>query len=163
MLFAITRAKEKNPMAASATVTIPVSVSNEAQAYDVSQIFSRTPGTSAVAIDAAAGIATFGYEFPGNIDRLVDRLTAKGLSKARTVTVSVPVRNLSGRVIDPSGLIAHLNSSPALSNAAFDGKAVSATVVAATNAMRFLYEEIIVAGLMPLDKPTVAGPLEFVL
>ncbi len=77
--------------------------------------------------------------------------------------MSVSVRNLSGRVIDQSGLIAHLNSSPALSHAAFDGKVVSATVVAATNAMRFLYEEIIVAGLMPLDMPTVAGPLEFVL
>jgi hypothetical protein len=60
-------------------------------------------------------------------------------------------------------LIAHLNSSPAVTNASFDGKTLSATVIAATNAMRFVYEEIIVAGLMPVDMATVAGPQEFVL
>jgi hypothetical protein len=29
--------------------------------------------------------------------------------------------------------------------------------------MRYVYEEIIIAGLMPVDMPTVAGPQEFVL
>jgi hypothetical protein len=151
-------------MAASATVTIPVNVGSPARAYDAGKIFSRTPGATHVAFDAAASTATFGFEFPGNIDRLIDRLGAKGLVPTTAAAkVSIPVRNLSGRIIDPTGLIAHLNASPAVSNAAFDGKVVSATVAAATNAMRYLYEEIIIAGLMPVDEPTVAGPLEFVL
>jgi hypothetical protein len=150
-------------MAASATVTIPLTLSYPAAAADAEAIFGRTPGTSAVAIDAAGGKATFGFEFPGNIDRLVERLAGKGLSVASTVSVAVPVKNLSGRVVDEAGLIAHLNASPAVSNAAYDGKNITATVVAATNAMRYVYEEIIIAGLMPLDKPTLAGPQEFVL
>ena len=150
-------------MAASATVTIPLTLSYPAAAADAQAIFGRTPGTSAVAIDAAGGTATFGFEFPGNIDRLVERLTGKGLSTASTVSVAVPVKNLSGRVVDEAGLIAHLNASPAVSHAAFDGKSITATVVAATNAMRYVFEEIIIAGLMPLDTPTVAGFQEFVL
>ena len=150
-------------MAASATVTIPVDVTSPARAQDAAAIFSRTPGTSAVDIDAAAGKATFGFEFPGNIDRLVERLGEKGISSSRTVAIAVPVRNLTGRVVDPTGLVAHLNASPAVSNASFDGKVVAATVAAATNAMRYMYEEIIIAGLMPVDLPTVAGPSEFVL
>lgn len=77
--------------------------------------------------------------------------------------MSVPVQNLTGRVIDPTALLQHLNASPAVTAASFDGHVVSATIVAATNAMRYIYEEIIVAGLMPLDVPTVAGPSEFVL
>ncbi|MBD5633020.1 MAG: hypothetical protein IAI49_00965 [Candidatus Eremiobacteraeota bacterium] len=150
-------------MAASASVTLPLTLVSPAAAHDARAIFGRTPGTSAVSIDAAGGKATFGFEFPGNIDRLVERLAHKGLSKSATVALEIPVRNLSGRIINPTELIAHLNASPAVSNAAYDGTTVSATVVAATNAMRYLYEEIIIAGLMPVDMPTIAGPQEFVL
>jgi hypothetical protein len=149
-------------MAASASVTMPLTFVSPAALADARAIFARTPGTSAVKIDPA-GKATFGFEFPGNIDRLVERLSNKGISRAATVAIEVPVRNLSGRIVDAEGLIAHLNASPAVSHASYDGKNVSATVVAATNAMRYVYEEVILAGLMPLDLPTVAGPQEFVL
>ncbi len=150
-------------MAASASITMPVNLTNPARAYDAAAIFARTPGTSAVEFNAASGSATFGFEFPGNIDRLVERLAKKGLAPSATVSIAIPVRNLSGRIVDPTALVAHLNASPAVSHAAFDGKVVSATVVGATNAMRYIYEEIIIAGLMPVDMPTVAGPQEFVL
>ena len=150
-------------MAASASITIPVTVATPAQAYDARVIFGRTPGTSAVALDAASGKATFGFEFPGNIDRLVERLARKGLGGVTTVAIDVPVRNITGDAIDPTQLIAHLNASPVVSNAAFDGKTVSATVAATTSAMRYVYEEIILAGLMPVDMATVAYPWEFVL
>jgi hypothetical protein len=132
-------------------------------ALDAELVFGRTPGTSAVAIDPVAGKATFGFEFPGNIDRLVERLAGKGLAPGATVAVEVPVRNIAGGTVDVEAMLAHLNASPAVSNAAFDGKTVSATAASQTNAMRYIYEEIIIAGLMPVDMPTVAGKQEFVL
>jgi hypothetical protein len=150
-------------MAASASITVPVALGTPAQAYDARTIFLRTPGTSAVALDTASGKITFGYEFPGNIDRLVERLERKGLGKVTTVAIDVPVRNIVGGIVDPAKLLAELNASPAVSNAAYDGSTVSATVLATTSALRYVYEEIIIAGLMPVDMPTVAGLQEFVL
>jgi hypothetical protein len=150
-------------MAASASITVPVALGTPAQAYDARAIFLRTPGASAVSLDTASGKITFGYEFPGNIDRLVDRLAAKGLGKVTTVALDVPVRNIVGGVVNPAKLLAELNASPAVSNAAYDGSTVSATVLATTSALRYVYEEIIIAGLMPVDMPTAAGLQEFVL
>ncbi len=150
-------------MAASASVTLPLTLKTAAAASDARAIFGRTPGTSAVAIDSVTGKATFGFEFPGNIDRLVERLSKKGLAAGATAAIEVPVRNLSGRIVDAAHMVAHINASPAVTNASYDGHTVSATIVAATNAMRYIYEEIIIAGLMPVDMPTVAGPQEFVL
>lgn len=150
-------------MAASASVTIPVTLAGPAATMDARAIFERTPGLLGPTLDAAGTNASFQFEFPGNLDALVSRLAAKGLVRGRTATIAIPVANLTGRTIDPTALIASLNASPAISNASFDGKTVSATIVAATNAARYLYEEIVIAGLVPLDKPTVAGPQEFVL
>lgn len=150
-------------MAASASLTIPVSLKTPEQHYDVTRAFEATAGLNAFSFDATAGTATVGFEFPGNIDALMRRLASKRLTHARTIEISVPVVNLTGRIIDPVRLLQALNASPAVSNAGYDGKTVTATIVAATNAARYMYEEIVVAGLYPLDKPTVAGPSEFVL
>ncbi len=150
-------------MAASASLTIPMTLGTPAQAHDAAVAFGRTPGLLRHEFDAAGTSATVQFEFPGNVDALMSRLTNKRLTASRTATISVPVKNLTGRVIDPTQLIASLNASPAVSNATFDGTTVSATIVAANNAVRYMYEEIVLAGLMPLDKATVAGPQEFVL
>jgi len=150
-------------MAASASLTIPISVTTPAQAFDVQKIFTSTPGTEDIVIDAAGGKVTLGFQFPGNIDALVGRLNSRGLLASKTITVSIPVQNISGRTIDSVTLLAHLNHSPVISGAAYDGHHVTATILAATNAFRFVYEEIIISGLMPLDHATVAGPQEFVL
>ncbi|GAC1308765.1 MAG: hypothetical protein NVS2B3_07490 [Vulcanimicrobiaceae bacterium] len=150
-------------MAASASLTIPVALATPAQRYDASRAFEATAGLKGISFDATAGLATVQFEFPGNLDALMKRLSAKRLTNARTVAISVPVQNLTGRIIDPANLLHNLNDSPAISNATYDGKTIAATIVPATNAVRYMYEEIIIAGLMPLDIPTVAGPLEFVL
>ncbi len=150
-------------MAAAASLTIPISLATPAQTYDATRIFEATPGLSGLSLDIAGGTATIRLEFPGNLDALMRRLAGKRLATAQTVKIAVPVQNLSGRIIDPVRLLQSLNASPAIANAGYDGKIVTATIVAATNAVRYMYEEIIVAGLMPLDIPTVAGPLEFVL
>jgi hypothetical protein len=150
-------------MAASASLTIPVTLKTPAMAIDARKIFESTPGTENIVIDATAGKATMGFQFPGNIDAMVGQLRRKGLLASSTIALSVPVANLSGRTVDPTALLGELNHSPAISDASYDGHTVSANIVAATNAMRYIYEEIIIFGLMPLDKPTVAGPQEFVL
>lgn len=150
-------------MAASASLTIPMTLETPAQKYDANAVFNRTPGLLCHEIDPAGISVTVQFEFPGNLDALMSRLVGKRLTSSRLATIAVPVVNLAGRAIDPSRLIASLNASPAVSNATFDGNTVSATIVAATNAVRYMYEEIILAGLMPLDKPTVAGAQEFVL
>jgi hypothetical protein len=132
-------------------------------AIDAHKIFDSTPGTENIAVDAAGGKATMLFQFPGNIDAMIGKLQRRGLLASTTIELSVPVANLSGRTVDPTAFIGDLNHSPTISGASFDGHIVSANILAATNAMRFLYEEIINFGLMPLDKPTVAGPQEFVL
>ena len=148
-------------MAASASLTIPVLLAGPTQRQDAFDILSRTPGASDVTVDAASGNATLAYQFPGNIDAVMRRLVKLGLTDARSATVSIPVKNLSGRVIDPTQLIHHLNESPAVSGASFDGATVSATIVPLTATMRYLYEEIVIAGLTAIDVPTVARPLDF--
>ncbi|GAC1444645.1 MAG: hypothetical protein NVS2B8_08340 [Vulcanimicrobiaceae bacterium] len=150
-------------MAASASLTIPVTLGTPAQAYDLRAIFERTPGLLRHELDAAGGHATVQFEFPGNVDALMARLRGKRLSHDAFATIAVPVENLTGRFIDVPQLIKSLNASPAISSATYDGHTVSATIIAATNAVRYMYEEIIIAGLMPLDKPTVAGKQQFVL
>ena len=150
-------------MAASASLTIPVSLKTPEQQHDIARLLAATAGLKNPALDAVAGTATVEFEFPGNIDALMGRLASKRLSTAKTLKIAIPVANLSGKIVDPTALLGALNASPAVSNAGYDGKTVTATIVAATNAARYMYEEIIIAGLMPLDKPTVAGPSEFVL
>ena len=150
-------------MAASASLTIPVTVATPTQAYDLQRILDSTPGAENIAIDSAAGTVVFDYQFPGNIDATMRRLAKGGLSGGDAIKVSVPVKNLAGKVVDPHALIEALNASPAVRNAAYDGNSVSATIVGATNAMRYIYEEILIAGLTAIDVPTVAGKQEFVL
>jgi len=150
-------------MAAAATLTIPVSIATPARALDAQRILDSAPGTSHIAFDAHAGQVTFKFQFPGNIDRVMEKLRASHVSDARTLQIAVPVENLSGAAVDPGRFAAHMQASPVVESASFDGKTVSATIVAQTNAMRFVFEEIIVAGLMPLDMRTLAGPQEFVL
>ena len=150
-------------MAASASLTIPVTAATPTQAYDVQRILDSTPGAENIAIDGAAGTAVFDYQFPGNIDATVRRLTKRGLFAGGTIKVIVPVKNLTGKVVDPTELVSALNASPAVRDATYDGTSVSATIVGATNAMRYMYEEILIAGLTAIDVPTVAGKQEFVL
>ena len=150
-------------MAASASLTIPVSAATPTQAYDVQRILDSTPGAENIRIDGAAGTAVFDYQFPGNIDATMRRLTKRGLFPGGTIEMSVPVKNLTGKVVDSTELISSLNASPAVRNAVFDGETVSATILGATNAMRYVYEEILIAGLTAIDVPTVAGKQEFVL
>ena len=150
-------------MSASASLIVPLTLESPAQSFDARKILESAPGSTDLIIDQTTGTATFGLEFPGNIDAIMRPLRKRGLTRTDTVRVAVPVKNLTGRVVDPTELIAHLNASPALSGVGFDGETVTATAVAATNAFRYLYEEIIVAGLMPMDVPTVAGPKDYVL
>ncbi len=148
-------------MSASASLILPLTFGSAVGPAQTQRILDATAGASAITVNAADGVATLGYEFPGNIDGLVRRLRAAGVKAGPTVAISVPVKNLSGREINLAELLADLNDSPAVSGAAFDGKAVTATVACATNAFRYVYEEIIGNGLMPLDVPTVAGLQDF--
>ncbi len=150
-------------MSAAASLVIPVAFTTTSSEAKALRIFQATAGISQFVVNVPEGTATISYEFPGNIDGLVRRLSGVGVKAGPTVHVTVPVKNLSGKVVNPTQLLADLKSSPAVVDAAFDGDAVTATIVCATNAFRYVYEEIIINGLMPLDVPTVAHPQEFVL
>ena len=142
-------------MAASASLTIPVTLASPRAVYDITSVLEATAGVSDLAVDAATSKATLGYQFPGSLDSVMRKLRSRGLS--------VPVKNLSGKTIDAAQFLSHLNASPAITGANYDGKTVSATIVPMTASMRYVYEEIIIAGLTAVDIPTVAGPQEFVL
>jgi hypothetical protein len=150
-------------MSAAASLTIPASIVTTVQAYDAQQVLTSAPGTSNISVDAGAGKLSFKFEFPGNIDRIMEKLRARHVTNAQTLAVSIPVENLTGRTIEAAEFVAHISHSPVVHTAAYDGKTLTATIAAQTNAMRYLYEEIIIWGLMPLDVPTVAHPQDFVL
>ncbi len=150
-------------MAAFAALTIPVVVPSSQSVADVLKILAETPGATEIAVDAAAGTATLQLQFPGNIDFIMRKLAKRGLSVASSVAISVPVRNLSGRDVKPLALVGNLDASPAISGATYDGERVSARIVPMTASMRYMYEEIIRAGLTAVDMPTIAGKQEFVI
>jgi hypothetical protein len=131
----------------AASLTIPVSVRTLAQATDIAQIVGAAAGSSDVAVDPVAGKATLRYEFPGDIDPLMRELYERGLANSATLAVSIAVESAHGRTVNSSELVARLNASPTVSNASFDGRAVCATVAAATQALRELHEHIVAAGL----------------
>ncbi len=150
-------------MAASASLTIPVTMVDPAQRYDVQSILEATAGATDIAVDPAKSQVTLQFQFPGNIDPIMRKLRSRGLSAATKVVMSVPVKNLTGKTVDAVAFVSHLNASPAITGAQYDGTTVSATIVPMTASMRYVYEEIIVAGLTAVDMPTVAGKQEFVL
>ena len=111
---------------------------------------AAAPGASDVVVDATAGKATFRYEFPGDIDPLMWRLYERGLANSATLAVLVSVRATAGSTATPSNLVATLNNSASASNASYDGKTVAATIAAAGEALRYLHDEIVAAGLTPI-------------
>jgi hypothetical protein len=151
-------------MAASAALTIPMKLPTPLSAALALDVLARSAGASDVAVDATASTATFKYQVPGSLDKIVAKLAAKGIHIGGWVKVGIPVRpSTPATVIDGPTLVAHLNASPAVKDATFDGHMVGADVFPATNAMRFVFEELIVAGLLPIDEPTPAHPQDFVL
>jgi Zn-dependent membrane protease YugP len=131
----------------AAAVTIPVNVRTPAQASDVARIVTAAAGSSDVEVDPMAGKATLHYEFPGDIDPLMRKLYEPGLANSATLGVRVPVKPADGAAVRSVELIALLNAAPAVSNASYDGETVSATVAAATEALRDLHARIVAAGL----------------
>jgi hypothetical protein len=101
-------------------------------------------------------MASFGYEFPGNIDAPVRRLRGAGIGVGPMVDVRIPVKDRKGMTVNPAGLLADLKASPAVTAAAYDGTAVTVTIASATNAFRYVFEEITLNGLTPHHEWTVA-------
>jgi hypothetical protein len=150
-------------MGASATLTIPLSLATADQRDAAQDILGSAPGTSDVRIDPAGTKALVRIQMPGNIDSLLRKLYKAGLTTTQTIDVSIPVKSITGAPLDVAELIRDLNWSPAVSNAGFDGKNVTATIAAATNAMRYVFEELIHNGLMPQDNPTIPSPMGFII
>lgn len=148
-------------MAAFAALTIPLKFETPEAHEDALSVLENTPGAEDVSIDAA-GTATLKLQFPGNIDAIMGKLRAKrAIAGLPLIGVSLPVKPM--REVDPAEVLQRLQASATLSNIGYDGTTVTATAVAATSALRYIFEEIQNAGLMPVDMPTVAGSLEFVL
>jgi hypothetical protein len=133
----------------SASLTIPVHVRNDTQASEISAIFGSSIGSSDIAVDRASGKVTLRYHFPGDIDAIMRQLYARGLTSSATLALAVSVRPAGGRSVDAAGVVRKLNASPAISNAAFDGNVVSATVAAATETMRVMHDTLSAVGLEP--------------
>jgi hypothetical protein len=113
----------------------------------VAKIVGAAAGSSDVAVDSTAGKATLRYEFPGDIDPLMRKLYERGLANSATLAVSVPVQAADGVAVRSAELLAGLDAAPSVSNAAYDGKTVSATIAAATEALNDLHARIVAAGL----------------
>jgi hypothetical protein len=149
-------------MAAFGSLTIPLEITSSQAREDALKVLNQTPGAEDVSIDAA-GTASLKLQFPGNIDALIGKLRGKRvLEGLPLLTVSVPVKPMIEH-IDAADVLERLRASATLSNVVYDGATVSATAIATTSALRYIFEEVVNAGLMPVDFPTVAGSLEFVL
>jgi hypothetical protein len=148
-------------MAAAASLTIPLQIASPEAREDALAILENSAGSQDVAIDSA-GTATLKLQFPGNIDALMSKLRHKRvIAGLPLIGVSVPVKPMI--TVDPADVLDRLRASATLSNVTYDGATVAATAIATTSALRYIFEEVVNAGLMPVDFPTVAGSLEFVL
>ncbi len=124
-------------------------VRNDIQASEISAIFGSSVGSSDIAVDRASGKVTLRYHFPGDIDAIMRQLYARGLTSSATLALALSVRPANGHAVDAAGVVRKLNASPAISNASFDGKIVSATVAAATETMRAMRDTLSAVGLEP--------------
>jgi negative regulator of sigma E activity len=131
----------------AAALTIPVNVRTPAQVAALAKILNAAVGSSDVTVDPTAGKATLRYEFPGDIDPLMRMLYQRGLANSATLAVSVAVQPVDGAAVNPAALVARLNAAPTVSYASYDGKTVSATIAAATEALRDLHARIVAVGL----------------
>ncbi len=143
-------------MLTSAWLKVPLRLASPAYALEAQYVLAATAGASAIAVDPATGTASFSYEFPGNIDALIRRLRGAGIGVGPMVDVRIPVKDHKGKTVDPAALLADLEASPAVAAAAYDGTAVTVTVASATNAFRYVFEEITLNGLTPHHEWTVA-------
>ncbi|MGP6159805.1 MAG: hypothetical protein ACLPYS_20295 [Vulcanimicrobiaceae bacterium] len=150
-------------MGASATLTIPLSLATAEQRDAAQEILGSAAGTSDVEIDPAGSKALVRIQMPGNIDSLMGKLYRAGLTTTQTIDVSIPVKRMTDNPVDPIELVRDLNWSPAVTNATYDGRTVTATIAAATNAMRYIFEELIHNGLMPQDNATIPSPTGFII
>jgi hypothetical protein len=150
-------------MAAFVALTIPLQITSPEALEDALSVLENTPGSEDVAIDAA-GHATLKLQFPGNIDALIGKLRSKRvLTGLPLMGVSLPVQSMEGVHVDAADVFERLRASATLSNIEYDGTTVTATAVASTSALRYIFEELVNAGVMPISDSTPAGFLEFVL
>ncbi len=116
-------------------------------------MFFSALGSSDISIDAYAAKAMLRFQFPGDIDVMMRELYRRGLTNTATVALSIGIADPSGGAFDVRSLVGRLAGLPAVSNVSFDGKVLSATVAAATGAMRSFHDEIVSDGLVPIDTP----------
>jgi hypothetical protein len=138
-------------MAVSASLTIPVTVTTQAQADAAASVFLSALGSSHVAVDPYASKATLAFQFPGDLDPIMRELYRRGLSHSATLAFSIGLRTESGGAGDVRDLVGRLRALPAVSNVSFDGTTLTATIAAATGAMRCVAGEIAKAGFIATD------------
>jgi hypothetical protein len=138
-------------MAVSASLTIPVNAATPARREAVGSVLTAALGASDIALDAVAGKAMLRFHFPGDIDPVMNELYRRGLTHSATVAISVRVDRSQGGTVSLAWVLERLGALPAVSNVSFDGSTIGATVAAATGAMRRLHDEIVTAGLTPVD------------
>jgi hypothetical protein len=138
-------------MAVSASLTIPVTVTNPSGHEAIAAVFLSALGSSDISVDRYAAKVTLRFQFPGDIDPVMRELYRRGLTHSATVALSIGVANPQGGTVDVHGLVERLGELQAVSNVSFDSGVVSATVAAATDAMRSLHDAIVEAGLVPVD------------
>ncbi len=143
-------------MLTSAMLKLPLKLASPGYALEAQRVLATTAGASEVVVDSENGTASFSFEFPGNIDGVVRRLHGAGIDVGPMVDVRIPVKDLKGKTVDPAALLAALKASPAVAAAAYDGTAVTVTIASATNAFRYVFEEITLNGLTPHHEWTVA-------
>jgi len=129
-------------------------VTSPAQHDAIAAVFLSALGSSDIAVDPYAAKATLRFQFPGDIDPVMSELYRRGLTHSATLALLIGVENPKGTV-DAHGLIGRIGALPAVSNVSFDAGVLSATIAAATGSMRSLHDEIVAAGLVPVD---VAAP-----
>jgi hypothetical protein len=138
-------------MAVSAALTIPVNAATPARREALGSVFGAALGASDIELDALAGKAMLRFHFPGDIDPMMHELYSRGLTHSATLAVSVRVEHSEAGSVSIAWVLERLGALPAVSNVSFDGSTIGATVAAASGAMRRLYDEIVMAGLVPVD------------
>ena len=150
-------------MAASAALTIPLQISPGRRREDALAILENSAGSRGRRLDAA-GQRHAETPVSGQYRSLMGKLRRKKLiAGLPSIGVSRAGQGRSSRRSAPDVLERLPRFRHALERRLRRLDHHRHGDLATTSALRYIFEEIVNAGLMPVDFPTVAGSLEFVL
>ncbi len=146
-------------MGAFAALTIPLDLSRPGAGTLALAAAQSTAGSTDVTVDVARNVLTMKLQLPGNIKSLMTRLKAAEFPIPAQIHVAVPVRSLGlpEMLPDVPHMLGEINASGHVSGAQLSGDTLTAYTGPSSKGLYAIYWQLIHAGLIAQDTPTLVA------